>query len=102
MLLRRKSYGPNRSEMRPQWFVRPPNMRVRYQSNSSPGAVVYGSPSSDQPPPPPGAVLLGPPPGDRPPSPASNSPNCRSGMSAPRRGESYDHANILDSFTGSQ
>ena len=70
MLLRRKSSGPKRSEMRPQWLVRPPSMRERNQSNWLPGADVYGSPSSDQPP-----------------SAASNSPKCRSGVAraAPRR-----------------
>src|SRR5690606_39376881 len=50
MLPRRKSSGPKRSEMRPQWFVRPPSMRARHQSNVSPGAIVYGSPSTCQPP----------------------------------------------------
>ena len=36
----RKSAGPNRSAMRPQWFVRPPSMRDRNQRNDEPGAVV--------------------------------------------------------------
>src|SRR5436309_3347155 len=36
--------------MRPQWFVRPPSIRPRNQSNVVPGACVYGSPSMSQPP----------------------------------------------------
>ena len=32
-LLPRKSSGPKRSEMRPQWLVRPPSMRARHQLN---------------------------------------------------------------------
>src|ERR671933_128791 len=82
MLLRRKSSGPNRSEMRPQWFVRPPTMRARNQSNVVPGALTYGSPSRSQPPMQP-----------------SNSPNGFSRVDAPRRGESYGHANIFESFS---
>ena len=35
-----KSCGPKRSEMRPQWFVRPPSMRARHQRNRWPSAVV--------------------------------------------------------------
>ena len=40
MLLRRKSSGPKRSEIRPQWLVRPPSIRDRNQSNWLPGADV--------------------------------------------------------------
>ena len=58
--------------MRPQWLVRPPSMRARHQSNRVPGARVYGSPSTSHPP-----------------MHASNSPNGRSGVEAPRRGVSY-------------
>jgi hypothetical protein len=53
-------------------------MRVRNQSKRSPGAEVYGSPSSVHPP-----------------QPASNSPNCRSGIGSPRRGDWYGQAIIL-------
>src|SRR3989442_10239958 len=84
MLWRLKSYGPKRSEMRPQWFVRPPSMRARHQSNVVPGACVYGSPSISQPPMQP-----------------SNSPNGLVGVAAPRRGESYGHAIIFESFSES-
>src|SRR5260221_7167877 len=83
-LRRRKSSGPMRSEMRPQWFVRPPSMRPRNQSNVDPSAWVYGSPSISQPPRQP-----------------SNSPNGLVGVAAPRRGESYDHADIFESFAAS-
>src|ERR1051326_8161113 len=83
-LFRRKSSGPKRSEMRPQWFVRPPSIRARNQSNVVPGAFVNGSPSRSQPPMQP-----------------SNSPNGLLGVLAPRRGESYDHAAILESFAES-
>ena len=55
-------------------------MRVRNQSKVSPRPMVYGSPSSVHPP-----------------HPASNSPNCRSGIGAPRRGESYGQAIIRES-----
>jgi hypothetical protein len=67
---RRKSSGPKRSEMRPQWLVRPPSMRPRHQSNFVPGARVYGSPGISQPP-----------------SHASNSPNGRVAVARPRRGD---------------
>src|SRR4029077_4654270 len=84
-LLRLKSYGPNRREMRPQWLVRPPTMRARHQLNSVPGARVYGSPPLAQPP-----------------MQASNSPNGRSGVDAPRRGDSYGHSSMAESFVLSQ
>src|SRR5262245_54826779 len=74
-----------RSEMRPQWLVRPPSMRPRNQSNVLPAACVYGSPSMSQPPRQP-----------------SNSPNGLVGVDAPRRGESYGHADIFESFSTSQ
>src|SRR6267378_8578650 len=80
-LLRLKSYGPNRSEMRPQWLVRPPTMRARHQLNSVPGARVNGSPSISQPP-----------------MQASNSPNGRSLVDLPRRGDSYGHISIAESL----
>src|SRR5207247_8847208 len=47
--LRLKSYGPKRSEIRPQWLVRPPTMRARHQMNAVPGARVYGWPGISQP-----------------------------------------------------
>src|SRR5215218_5027598 len=84
MLLRMKSCGPKRSEIRPQWLVRPPSMRERNQSNWLPGAEVYGSPSSDQPP-----------------SAPSNSPKWRSLVAAPRRGESYGHLYMAESVAES-
>ena len=84
MLRRRKSSGPNRSEMRPQWFVRPPSIRARNQSKVDPGACVYGSPSRSHPP-----------------TQPSNSPNGLLGVAAPRRGESYAHADIFESFSTS-
>src|SRR5436190_18841983 len=59
-------------------------MRARNQSNVVPGALVYGSPSISQPPRQP-----------------SNSPKGFSGVAAPRRGESYAHADIFDSFSTS-
>src|ERR1043166_7152465 len=83
-LLRRKSSGPKRSEMRPQWLVRPPSMRARNQSKAAPGATGYGSASISQPPMQP-----------------SNSPNGLVGVAAPRRGESYGQADILESFSTS-
>src|SRR6266850_4071378 len=83
-LRRLKSSGPMRSEMRPQWFVRPPSMRPRNQSNVLPAACVYGSPSMSQPPMQP-----------------SNSPNGLAGVAAPRRGDSYGHADIFESFAES-
>src|SRR5437764_14810945 len=83
-LRRLKSSGPMRSEIRPQWFVRPPSMRPRNQSNVVPGACVYGSPSMSQPPMQP-----------------SNSPNGLAGVAAPRRGESYGHADIFESLAES-
>ena len=49
-----------------------------------PGACVYGSPSRSQPPMQP-----------------SNSPNGLVGVAAPRRGESYGHADICESFAES-
>src|SRR5438874_6449718 len=70
--------------MRPQWFVRPPSIRARHQSNVVPGACVYGSPSISQPPMQP-----------------SNSPNGLVGVDDPRRGESYGHAIIFESFAES-
>src|SRR2546425_8153475 len=79
-LLCRKSLGPKRSEIRPQWFVRPPTMRARHQSNRVPGARVYGSPSMFHPP-----------------TQASNSPNGRSGVDAPRRSLSYGHVSMARS-----
>src|SRR5206468_844597 len=84
MLRPLKSSGPMRSEMRPQWLVRPPSMRPRNQSNLEPAACVYGSPSRSHPPMQP-----------------SNSPNGLDGVAAPRRGESYDHADILESLAES-
>ncbi len=69
--LRRKSLGPKRREIRPQWLVRPPTIRARHQPNFEPGATVNGSPGSSQPP-----------------MQASNSPKGRSLVLAPRRGES--------------
>ena len=39
MLLPRKSSGPNRSEMRPQWLVRPPSIRARHHEKSVPGGA---------------------------------------------------------------
>src|SRR5467141_4129522 len=83
--LRVKSYGPKRSEIRPQWLVRPPTMRARHQLNAVPGARVYGSPGTSQPP-----------------MQASNSPNGRSFVDLPRRGDSYGHVNIAESFALSQ
>src|SRR6266481_5484131 len=80
MLRRRKSAGPNRSEMRPQWFVRPPSIRARNQSNVVPGAFVYGSPGRSQPPMQP-----------------SNSPNGFSAVDAPRRGELYGQVSMAES-----
>ena len=68
---RRKSSGPKRNEMRPQWLVRPPTMRARHQSKRVPSARVYGSPGISQPP-----------------MQASHSPNGRSGVEPPRRGVS--------------
>src|SRR5438045_5675324 len=79
--LRLKSYGPKRSEIRPQWSVRPPTMRARHQLNSVPGARVYGSPGMSQPP-------IHP----------SNSPNGFSLVDRPRRGDSYGHVSIAESF----
>src|SRR5437762_1761771 len=83
-LRRLKSSGPIRSEMRPQWFVRPPSMRPLNQSNVVPGAWVYGSPSMSHPPMHP-----------------SNSPNGLVGVAAPRRGDSYGHADIFESLAES-
>src|SRR5439155_7548680 len=80
MLRRLKSYGPKRSEIRPQWFVRPPSIRARHQSKVVPGAVVYGSPSISHPP-----------------MQASNSPKGRSAVAAPRRGDWYGHVIIFES-----
>src|SRR5438094_5511185 len=81
LLLRLKSYGPKRSEMRPQWLVRPPTMRARHQLNSVPGARMYGSPGISHPP-----------------MQASNSPNGRSVVDLPRRGDSYGHVSIAESL----
>src|SRR5258708_10489296 len=83
-LRRLKSSGPIRSEMRPQWLVRPPSILPRNQSNVLPGAWVYGSPSMSHPPMQP-----------------SNSPNGLDGVAAPRRGESYGQADIFESFAES-
>ena len=69
--------------MRPQWFVRPPSMRDRNQSNVLPAPFVYGSPSSVHPP-----------------NAASNSPNCCFSVAAPRRGESYVQWNMYESAVG--
>src|SRR2546430_3668518 len=80
-LFRLKSYGPKRSEIRPQWLVRPPTMRARHQLNSVPGARVYGSPSISQPP-----------------THASNSPNGWSLVDRPRRGDSYGQVSMAESF----
>src|SRR5688500_12802119 len=80
-----KSYSPMRNEMRPQWFVRPPSMRERHQRNSSPGAVVYGSPSTVQPP-----------------IAASKYPNGFFGVPAARRGAGYGHWNMYESLGVSQ
>src|ERR671928_58438 len=77
MLLRRKSSGPKRREIRPQWLVRPPSIRARHQSNFVSGAVVYGSPSICHPP-----------------MQASNSPKGCVGVDAPRRGDSYAHRSM--------
>src|SRR5262245_18390019 len=60
-------------------------MRHRNQSNVLPPVCVYGSPSMVQPP-----------------LAAVNSPSGRSGALPPRRGDSHDHVNILESLTGSQ
>src|SRR5215212_11001961 len=73
-----------RSEMRPQWFVLPPSIRPRNQSKFDPCDCVYGSPLMSHPPMQP-----------------SNSPNGLSGVAAPRRGESYGHADIFESFAES-
>src|SRR5436190_4310082 len=67
--------------MRPQWLVRPPTMRARHQLNSVPAALVYGSPSISQPP-----------------MQASNSPNGRSLVDRPRRGDSYGHVSMAESL----
>src|SRR5439155_23789892 len=83
--MRFKSSGRDRSGVRPQWFVRPPTMRARHQLNSVPAARVYGSPGISQPP-----------------MQASNSPNGRVGVAAPRRGESYGHSSIAESLALSQ
>src|SRR5438067_13153289 len=81
LLLRLKSYGPKRREMRPQLLVRPPTIRARHQAKSVPGARVYGSPGSSHPP-----------------MQASNSPKGRSFVDFPRRGDSYGHVSIAESF----
>src|ERR1051325_5111447 len=83
-LRRLKSSGPIRSEIRPQWLVRPPSIRPRNQSNVEPAACVYGSPSMSHPPQHP-----------------SNSPNGLVGVAAPRRGDSYGHTDIFESFSTS-
>src|SRR2546427_6761814 len=56
-------------------------MRARHQLNSVPPARVYGSPSISQPP-----------------MHASNSPNGRSLVDLPRRGDSYGHVSIAESL----
>ena len=76
-----KSSGPKRREILPQWFVRPPSMRPRHQLNFEPDATVYGSPSMSQPP-----------------SHASNSPNGRSRVDAPRRGDAHAGVSICEFF----
>src|SRR5213593_3512499 len=83
--LRLKSYGPKRSEIRPQRLVRPPTMRARHQLNAVPGARVYGSPGISQPP-----------------MQASNSPNGRSFVDFPRRGDSYGQVSMAESVVLSQ
>src|SRR6476620_1381842 len=75
-----KSSGPKRSEIRPQWLVRPPTILARHHMKSVPSAFVNGSPASSQPP-----------------TQASNSPNGRSLVDAPRRGDSYGILNIAES-----
>src|SRR6058998_552487 len=67
--------------MRPQWLVRPPTMRARHQLNSVPAALVYGSPSISQPP-----------------MQASNSPNGRSLVDLPRRGDAYGQVSMAESL----
>ena len=67
--------------MRPQWLVRPPSMRPRHQRNFEPEATVYGSPSMSHPP-----------------SQASNSPNGRRVVDAPRRGDAYAGSSIFEFF----
>src|SRR5215510_9071195 len=59
-------------------------MRPRNQSNVEPSACVYGSPSISHPPIQP-----------------SNSPNGLAGVAAPRRGDSYGHVDIFESFAES-
>src|SRR5438105_11743945 len=76
-----KSLGPKRSEIRPQWLVRPPTILARHHLNSVPSAWVNGSPWSSQPP-----------------THASNSPNGRSVVDAPRRGDSYGILSITESL----
>src|SRR2546430_5667906 len=56
-------------------------MRPRHQLNSVPGARVYGSPGISQPP-----------------MQASNSPNGRSFVDFPRRGDSYGQVSMAESF----
>ena len=45
-----KSYSPMRSEIRPQWLVRPPSILERHHMNSDPSATEYGSPGTCHPP----------------------------------------------------
>src|SRR5690349_10240506 len=76
-----KSSGPKRSEIRPQWLVRPPSIRARHQRNFDPDATVYGSSSMSHPP-----------------SHASNSPNGFLVLDAPRRGDAYAGTSIFEFF----
>src|SRR5437762_13026699 len=55
-------------------------MRARHQLNSVPGARMYGSPGISHPP-----------------MQASNSPNGRSVVDLPRRGDSYGHVSTAES-----
>src|SRR5439155_25108429 len=56
-------------------------MRARHQLNSVPGARVYGSPGISQPP-----------------MQASNSPNGRSFVDFPRRGDSYGQVSMAETY----
>src|SRR5581483_6621964 len=70
-----------RSEMRPQWLVRPPSIGARHQQNFVHSPRAYGSPTMSQPP-----------------IQASNSPKGRSFVLAPRRGVCHGHLSIRESF----
>src|SRR5688572_24538583 len=83
-----KSYGPFRSEMRPQWLVFPPIIRARHHLNSSCAdlcVLVYGSPGTCHPPP----------------TVASWKPKGLSGVFAPIRGAVLGVWNIGVSSIGS-